>query len=63
MLMVMAVVARVGGSSRARLTSMTVVMPGMVSEVSATLVARITLRAPGGAGAKTRACSSDGNEA
>ena len=42
---------------RARPVSTTVVMPGMVIEVSATLVATMTRATPAGAGRKTRPCS------
>jgi hypothetical protein len=40
--------------------STTKVMPSMVSDVSAMLVASTTLRAPSGVGSKMRACSSEG---
>ena len=42
---------------RASPVSTTVVMPGIVTEVSATLVATTTREPPAGAGRKTRPCS------
>ncbi len=40
--------------------STTYVMPSIVSDVSAMLVARTTFLAPGGVGSKMRACISEG---
>ena len=50
-------------ASLTRPLSRTTVTSSMVSEVSATLVARITLRQPCGAGRNTCTCLSSGREA